>query len=617
MASDFWGPPRQRIPRRVVVVAYGSAGRIWLLSLAGRLRRFELLDRLIGNGMLQLWCVAADDFGDRDRDVRSIAADSTPHALRELLEFGARAENRVGFRNVDMQSVLVLERWSLFDGDSLLRAPLARGLKLASHAGCDAYAAPEFDYEWLSLLDSVRAAATISQEERNRVLALMAVDDVAMHTLLIDRVDAGNGVISKALADECYSSIAIAILTSDEAFSPADGSGSKLFVNDPSPKSVTPFAVVNLHHSADRIRSALSEHIRLQLTEASLDSSFSRWSPEIPAFDALADLEVRELFSGTFSARAARERRDRSVGELLRVILATRGRDRTARDQLDRALARMRQVTGTTADTVQGTMAVGLAAASPTTSVGIAAVLVAALGLAAWWWRGRRGASSEAKVDMASASDRRGAEEAQRQWHELGDRLGGLIGKLTQEVRLPESAAPNDVLTTWQRNSANPFDWNLVRNPLPRAGIAPLTEREYAQLAERCLQLLDDGRPAEEVLGAAIDQMAAEQMGQSTDLAAVVVRTALTKEHARSITESLEPQSTPLLASTPTNAVATVHWIADERAIRCGDLTALEPVTTRDLVRCASHDDPQRTTRLAVGKPVAWTSVISLSSIAP
>ena len=617
MASEIWGAPRRRIPRRVVVVAYGPAGRTWLLSLAGRLRRFELLDRLIGNGMLQLWCVAADAFGDRDRDVRPIAPDATPHALRELLEFGARAENRVGFRTVDMQSVLVLERWSLFDADSLPRVSLTRALKLAAHAGCDASAAREFDYEWLSLLDSVRAAGSISQEERHRVLALMAVDDVVMHTLLIDRVDAGNGVISKALANECYSSIAIAILTSDEAFAPADGSGSKLFVNDPSPNCVTPVAVVNLHHSADRVRSALSEQLRRRLAEASLDSPFSRWSPEIPTLDTLAELEVREISSATFAAQAARERRDRSVSELLRVILATRGRDRTGKDQLDRALARIRQGTGSTVDTVPGAMAVSSAAASTTTGIGITALIVAALGLAAWWWPRRRGASAAAKPDIASASNGRGAEEAQRQWDELRDRLGGLISRLTHEVRLPQSVPPNDIPATWERKSANPFDWELAHNSLPRAGVAPLTEHEFTELAQRCLRLLDDGGPPEEVLDAAIGQMAAEQMRRSTDLAAAVVRAAFAKEHAQSIIEALEPQSTPLLASTPTNAVATVHWIADERVVRCGDLTALEPVTTRDLVRCASHDDPQRTTRLAVGKPISWTSVISLSSIAP
>jgi hypothetical protein len=472
-----------------------------------------------------------------------------------------------------------------------------------------------FDYEWISLLDSVRSAAAVTSEERGRVRALMAADEIKSRILLIDRVDAGNAVISKGLADECYLSIAVAILTSDAAFPPADGSGVPLFVDEPQDGAVIPIALVNLHHPVGQVRSAISDHIRLQLAEASLERPTARWSPDVQTLDTLADLEVKEIASGSFSPRGARERRERSASELLRVILATRGRDTSGRDQLDRAVARINQSLPEEQAPVPQTAALGLVTLSPSTSVGLITLAVAIVGAAIHWRKRRQTPNASAALALGHATDSRGVGEARRQWGELRDRLGALAAEMSRELRLHAVRTAGEPTPTWARTGTSPFDWNLVRDPLPRTDVAPLTDHEYSELAQRCLQLLGDGHATEAVLDQAIERLAEERLRKSSHLATAVVRAAFSEGHALPIKASLGSRDTALLASTPANSIGDVYWVGDKRVVVCDELKSLEPADTRNLVRCAAHDDPERTTRLAFGRPIPWQTVISLSSI--
>ena len=619
--SDVWSTPRRRIPRRVVVAAYGDGGRDWLFGLASKLRRVQLLDRLIANAMLQLWCVDARDVGSLDRGLQVVRSDSEPSLLRELLEAGAGAEARVDFPNVDMHSILVLERWSLFDEASVGRRSLRSALAIAARAGCESGAPPELDYEWISLLDSVRPAAAVPTAVRGRVRELMTPDELANRMLLIDRVDAGNAVISKALANECYASTVVALLTSDAAFLPADGSGVKLFDSDPVPDAVVPIAIVNLHHPIEGIRSAVAEHIRQRLAVGSLDASNARWSPSVPTLEKLAELEIGEIASGVFSPRSARDRRERSARELLRVVFATRGRDSSCREQIDLAAARIRQALRSGNETDQPLAAVGALAVWPSVSLTVVALALAAIGVAVQRRRSRQSRSAGPAngggggAGHSGAADLRAAAEASRQWAELASRLSPLTVQMSKDVRSRPATELSESGATWSRSGANPFDWTLVGDPLPRADIAPLTDQEYAELAERCLRLLNDGRAPEEILDTAIEEMAQEKLRYPSSLAGAVARAAFSQEHAREITESLGQRDTPLLASTPANSIGDVYWIGDMRVVACEDLLNLEPVATKSVARCAAHDDPERTTRLAFGKPIPWRTVISLSSI--
>jgi len=204
-----------RTLRRVVLVAYGEPGAEWLRAAAGSMRHHPLLQQLLDASMVQLWVVGAERPAEHPPLLRFVAADPQPPRLRGMLEEGARAQNRAQFPAIEMHSILVLDRWSLFDKPTAHRTSLRKALDTACRTSCHEAGAPEFDYEWISLADTTRPATNPDDDTVQVVRHLLLDDSFPDRVLLIDRKDAGNAVIERPLADTSFLQVATAILTNE------------------------------------------------------------------------------------------------------------------------------------------------------------------------------------------------------------------------------------------------------------------------------------------------------------------------------------------------------------------------------------------------------------------
>src|SRR6478672_8060602 len=571
------------------------------------MRHHQLLQQLLGASMVQLWVVGAEPSAEHRPLLRYVDADPQPPRLRGMLEEGARAQNRAQFPAIEMHSILVLDRWSLFDKPTAHRTSLRRALDTACRTSCHEAGAPEFDYEWISLADTTRPATNPDDDTVQVARHVLLDDSFPDRVLLIDRKDAGNAVIERPLADTSFVQVATAILTSDAAFPTANAEQSAAFGGDSPLRAVIPISVVNLHHPDRRIKDSVTEHLWDRLISASAPPEALRWNDGIPALDSLPDVEADEMARGIFSSRAARDRRRSSVTELLRVILASRLRDTGAIGQIDRArMAARRLFPAPAQPSSLATSAMLAPIAAPTldqasvTAVTSLIALGAVAATAFFLWRKRPG---QAPVDAAHTRpfalgpDR---PEARMQWEQLCSRTETIVSEWQRQFRpSPTPPGPPGRAPGWERDAATPYDWRLAADPATRDDLRPLGEHEYQELSRLCVQFLENETPAAELLRASLDLIAHEQLDRAPTLRSAVIQAAITTADTSAITRSLDPTRTPLMVYATPSTVSEVLWIFDPIVVECEQLKRLEPASTRAIVRCMTQDDPSRSTRLA------------------
>ena len=607
-----------------MLITYGELGAEWLRAAAGSMRHHPLLQQLIDARVVQLWVVGGEEPVDEVRAFRYVEADPRPASLRAMLEDGARAQNRVQFPGIEMHSVLVLDRWSLFDRATAHRTSLRRALDTACRTSCHEAGAPEFDYEWISLADSTRPATNPDDEAIESARALLVEDSFPDRVFLIDRKDAGNAIIERPLADSSFVQVAIAILTSDAAFPTANFEQSAAFGGDSRLRAVIPISVVNLHHPERRIKECLREHLWDRLTSAAAPAEVLRWNSTIPTLDSLPDEEADEMARGIFSSRAVRDRRTSSVAELLRVALASKLRDTATIDQIDRARMAARRLFPLPPQTPSlATAAVFAPAAalqgeqaSVTAVTGVIALGVIVTATLSWWRR----RTSRPPVDAAQTSSPTLGEhrpEARLQWEQLCSRLDAIVSEWRSKFPpRAGTAAASERAPVWERDPVAPYDWRLAADPVARDDLRPLADHEFAELARLCAQFLENGQQVAELLRASLDRIAHEQLDRAPTLRSAVIQAATTATDTTAITRSLDPARTPLMVYATPSTVSEVLWIYDPSVVECEQLKRLEPASTKAIVRCMTHDDPSRSTRVAFGNPIQWRSVLSLAPLA-
>ena len=609
-----------------MLVAYGEPGAEWLRAAAGSMRHHLLLQQLLDASVVQLWVVGAEPPAEHPPLVRYVAADPQPPRLRGMLEEGARAQTRAQFPAIEMHSVLVLDRWSLFDKPAAHRTSLRRALDTACRTSCREAGDPEFDYEWISLADTTRPATNPDDDAVEVARRLLVDDSFPDRVLLIDRKDAGNAVIERPLADTSFVQVATALLTSDAAFPTANTEQSAAFGGDSPLRAVIPISLVNLHHPDRRIKDSVRERLWDRLVSASAPPETLRWDERIPKLDSLPDVEADEMARGIFSSRAARDRRRSSVTELLRVVLASRFRDTGAIGQIDRArMAARRLFPAPAQPSSVSTSAILVPIAASTleqasvTAVTSLIALGAVAATAILWWRKRPG---HASVDTAQTPPSASAlaehrPEARTEWEQLCSRMDAIVSEWQRQFR-PSATPPGAPgrAPVWERDSTTPYDWRLAADPITRDDLRPLGEHEYQELARLCAQFLENETPAAELMRASLDRIAHDQLDRAPTLRSAVIQTAITTADTSAITRSLDPARTPLMVYAAPSTVSEVLWIFDPSVIECEQLKRLEPASTRAIVRCMTQDDPSRSTRLAFGNPIQWRSVLSLAPLA-
>jgi hypothetical protein len=587
------------------------------------MRHHQFLQQLLDASIMQLWVVGAEASTEHPPLLRYVQADAQPSRLRAILEEGARAQNRAQFPAIEMHSVLVLDRWSLFDKPTRHRPSLRRALDTACRTSCHEAGAPEFDYEWVSLADTTRPAINPDDDTVEAARALLADDSIPDRVLLIDRKDAGNAVIERPLAESSFIHVAIAILTSDAAFPTANTEQSAAFGGDSPLRAVIPISLVNLHHPERRIKDSVGERLWDQLISASAPPEALRWNDSIPTLDSLPDVEADEMTRGVFSSRAARERRTSSVTELLRVVLASRLRDTRTIGQINRAWMAARRLFPAPAQSPSlstsamyvpvAALSVGQAGVTAVTGlIALGVVLATALS----WWRRRTGHAPVDATQPSSAALEDHRPNARLQWEQLCSRLDALVSEWRAQFPARDGAAgAAQRASVWERDSATPYEWRLAADPVARDDLRPLTDHEYAELARLCAQFLEDGKPVEEPLRASLDRIAHEQLERAPTLRSAVIQAAITAADTTAITRSLDPARTPLMVYAAPSTVSEVLWIFDPTVLDCEQLKRLEPASTKAIVRCMTQDDPSRSTRLAFGNPIQWRSVLSLAPL--
>ena len=605
-----------------MLVAYGEPGAEWLRAVAGSLRRHPLLQQLLDASVVQLWVVGAERSAEHPPLLRYVTVHPQAPRLRGMLEEGARAQNRAQFPAIEMHSILVLDRWSLFDKPTAYRTSLRKALDTACRTSCHEAGAPEFDYEWISLADTTRPATNPDDDTVQVARHVLLDDSFPDRVLLIDRKDAGNAVIERPLADTSFVQVATAILTSDAAFPTANAEQSAAFGGDSPLRAVIPISVVNLHHPERRIKDSVAEHLWDRLTSASAPPEALRWNDGIPTLDSLPDKEADEMARGTFSSRAARDRRRSSITELLRVILASRLRDTGAIGQIDRARTAARrlfpapaQPSPISTSAILAPVAASTPGQASVTAVASLVTLGAVAATAIFLWRKRPDQAPVDAVQARPSAPGQDRPEARMQWDQLCSRMDAIVSEWQRQFR-SSATPPPERSPGWERDSATPYDWRLAADPVTRDDLRPLGEHEYHELSRLCAQLLENETPAAELLRASLDRIADEQLDRAPTLRSAVIQAAITAADTSAITRSLDPTRTPLMVYATPSTVSEVLWIFDPNVVECEQLKRLEPASTRAIVRCMTQDDPSRSTRLAFGNPIQWRSVLSLAPLA-
>jgi hypothetical protein len=608
----------ERRIRPAVVIAYGDAGRAWLRRLAAACRLMPTLPELLDRRVLQLWAVDTTHEGDVSGDVDAITPTMSPPRLRALLDQGRSATNEAHFP-MDLRSVVVLERWSLFDANSRMRIPLRQALAVTQRVHGEAGSAShDFDLDWTALADAVRPPGAVDREIIASVRELIGDRTIADRTLLVDAASATGSIVDEALADHEHQHAALGILGGDVAFPLLDSSSeqrSVLLQGEPHPGSVLPFSAFVLHHRDPELVRALVARLRVGLsrghpaTTPALGVGFDEPLP------LLAERDRDEIESARYDPTVARDRRRRAaMGLLQEMFMACNvARAQSVVDATRRAARAIAPLPE--AKTEPPAVAVPLSAMAAISgwegaAIGAVALVIAAASVALL---GRARARKPEAQEKMPASPPYLRAEAMREWTSLCDMLGAVLGSWRDQLRAERGPTERGPLSVqaWVQSDA-PYDWRLLNVPAHEGDGSRFSERTFGQMAEECIQAYELDITHGEIVDHALERIAQRQLQATPEARRELILRSLDGEPAARVRRAI--REAPLLVNTRAPlTLSEVLWVADP-SMDAGDaLRGLEDAHAQWAVRTLTHADPGRSLRLALGEPVAWSSVLSLS----
>lgn len=605
--------------RRVIVIGYGAQGHDWLDAVLTQVRGDPVLEALHDAEMLQLWSVGQTDPLAGIRDIR---ADAEADVLRGQLERGARAENRGRFGTIDLQTVLVLERWSLFDEAAVARKALRSGLHRATRVSAGEHATSSLDFEWYSLVDLARGPGEVAADTARRVQSLLAPDALPDRAFVIDRLDAGNGVISLELADRTFAITANAILSGELAFRTSAADTSAAFGTDGTANSVLPISVLLFVHDRALVSETIAGSLRNHLLHASLNPHIGHWAASIPALESLPALEADELRRGSHSRVQARRRRDRSAEELIRIAIATRDTSGAALQSIAQCRTAVKRHLGSG----PGRQEPGVRQAS----MGALAMPIVGAGADALPWIGgalalavggfllfrvvgtRRGAGAVSPSSVPAGTFDAEAASLSQEWSLLLDALEGFVSHWSAQVaKSRRNTRLGDLRWEIRKGTANEY---LLSGAVPHDDSeAPVELGDLGVVARGVVQLLSDGNSPPDALQKALLFASSERVRDNSTAAVAIAGRALALPVAAPVADAI--YHTPLMVNAPGAGTLETLWVVNDEVRMRSDLVSLEPPNGRDIVRFISARSRDRTVRLAVGKPVLWRSILSLSGL--
>lgn len=605
----------ERIRRPVVFLAYGEHGLEWLERTASRYPHISpVLGEMMQARVIQFWCVGLETVAEPASPVDIISSAVDALAVKERLHL-ARADRYRAQFGLDLTGpVLVVERWSMFRRGWESRTKLREAFSLARFVDCDPQAAPEMEYQWISLVDAVRSSSPVDERVVRQIREALGPETIHDVPLLIDRTTEGSGIVDDDAADRCFHQLAVSLLTSDLAFPPPDAGDqrrSAVLAHDVDKGRVYPLSVVSLIHSESDIRRICADSVHVSLTQGPLSTDLLRSQPTQPTLDSLAVAEADAIRNGTFSLRTARERRDECAAQLIRTAILQRDPG-PAMDEVARARRAVQfhlPSELTPAPTMTG---VALLLQGEMGEFGLwigGLLLMAGIGAVVWWNRRRP------KAHVATPDSRPDPNllEARRQWTALLDATEAVLLEVRELFASGRREEPVTGALMWKPVAEHPYDWRLSHSTAVPLQLQPLDKNAYDRIARSLLRRTREGHSAAGALADVMQSEADAILHRSEAVRNAILTAALTEPNVRPLRAAL--QQVRLLAHTGTPIrIAEVLWLVHPDLRIESELAAIDGARRDHPLRFLASEDLNRTVRVAFGSSVSWSDVLSLEN---
>lgn len=609
----------RRTLRPVVCVGYGADGANWLLRLEAIGRKVPLLADLLTRGVVQLWAIGTDELPERP-GLRIVPPGADVEAIREMLDYSRRDELRVKLPGLQLQQLLVVERFSLYEAAADHRRWLWEALDAAKTLGqAEDETLPGFEIHWLTLMDGTWPGTAPGRERQQRAARNLRAFQ-PNRSLYIDRQSAAYGVVSRESADALYARLGASLLSSDLAF-PRHEAGaegvSHTLQTTAKPATATPIALVTLVHQRDSFEAQRAELLRRQLLRGPSDdvgAALQATYHGVPTLAKAFEAEIAQLTSepGSFGVRARRQRAIEAVVARCLVELApTDGklavkhlRDSISRQRALLVSAKARQHS-----------AAFLGAVAPIGGRTIVLLLAAVL-LVGWFLRrrsaARPGATGEA-VPRSAQEDGSLALNIERSvsdWERIAQALDGMFERYEQQLQEWHESPPSSHVDAWSCEDAAAYQWCLVSEPLnDTSALASVTL--YEQVVQHVAADVLRQSTEADLLMAALRRCATRDC-EDPYVTRACLGAALTEPSCRPVREAVREAA--LLASVLGNMpVREVAWLVPPDADHQQLLRDLEMPQLQSAVRALVGEQRDRSVRLAFGPDVEWHRITSLS----
>jgi hypothetical protein len=575
-------------------VAYGEADARWLVRVGQRLLRHTTCHELCANHLLQFWLVGSDVDGLPDW-VHQMPPDASPESMIARLDTGRGLENKVRYPSLQLQTLRIIERWSLFDPASARRLKFQEGLDAALRQNAQASGLQVIEASWISLADATRDAgepSTVVLHQARNMLLEASVPEVI---LLIDRTDAGAAVVSRAVADSAYAALVEGLLTSEMGF-PEVGQQPPLFLQQADDSCVLPFSVVVLKHGLDSLRRLTAHRLRRQLRHGSRQAELLESDDIRLALHDVLDEEVKLLGSDSLDFGRARARRHDAAAQFLYRALVNPKILDTSHREVQGVRARALQLLGARGEG----HADGTRHRIASDERGFFRRLLDAL-------LGRDAPGRPPKGGSESAGTGRAAHPLLEEWTALCDFLTRGIFEIDRWHRAEDVPLP-----VWMQYPGEPFALTLYGDPQQGDTPSPIDRLSLEAIARRLVADTSLLEPAQwdQWLDDAIDAAAVEVCDpqQLED----VLRIALRPDR-HPMPAGLVRQMAPLIGPPATGQAETL-WLSSPSLKLKDPLNQLE-LRGSPPARHIDSDDIETSIRLAVHQPCAWRAVQSLRAL--
>jgi hypothetical protein len=597
----------------VLLMGYGERGAHWLSDTCLRILRYPTLKNMLRVRVIQVWHVADERIAGLPDDILTVAPTTGPAELRTLLDEGRSVGNRAVFPNLTLETMLVLERWSLFDPAVARRLEFQAALDRANRIHCEPSQVEEFFYDWISLADANRPAGNLTAEMRRAAADVIKAAGVRERIFLIDRLDANQYVIAPGIADRCFSEFARSLLTSDLAFPRPGLHVSTTFGGQPQDDQIIPFGIQEFEHQASDLAEVRGLHVARQIASGPRASELFATHLDVPTLLSLVAQEHSELATGKFSPPAARTRRRGAATELIRQALVTRDRDRSVRLAVE-TISRASQLFCSDRNNAPS-LRIGSFAALGLPDLGLGALFMMALGGAAYYLS--RSRKPVRMMDQGPLPGQIFDNPATvsilcEEWTRLCVALERFLEGLAAIGRAFEPGAG-----AWQRRSDNPYVWRLAGDPAVQVEVSSPDASVIEKLAQNCLKIMLDGDSAfdtVEIIRRAAGLTASSELVSSPSLGVQLVRSAFMGRTSRDV-ERFIRSAVPMVFAPAVNVVEVI-WLTGAGPEAAEALREIEAPDLENVTRVLQQDDEGVSTRLCFGAPLRWSQVFSLHGIA-